>query len=172
MNTFDQNGLYDIYPTWHVPFWQTNWFFWTIISAISITCLLLAYFLYCWYRAKQAKPLTPWEKALLAIAELQKHTYTNKEDGKQCYFVLTSALKKYLAERFAFPVDSKTDEEATKYLEDQSLPQDIKRGLQDILQGCLLIKFANEQAMEEQIAMHLAMANEMVKQTIPKEIKK
>ncbi len=167
MNGFDERGLYDIYSVWHVPFWQTGWFVWGIVSILALLFTTAFYFLYRWYQNKNIMPITPWEKTLQTITNLQKNSYTTKEDGKKCYFILTKALKSYFENRYQFPISTKTDEEAARYLEEQLRDNTIKKVLQDILQGCLLIKFANEQAMEEQIKKHLDQASKIVISTIP-----
>jgi hypothetical protein len=163
----DQNGLYDIYSVWHVPFWQTSWFYWAVIGLIILLCIVLVWSVYRWYRLRNRQPITSWEKALHIITKLQKKTYTTQQEGKQCYFVLTTILKQYLEERFAYPIAHKTDEEAASYLEHQQLEPNLKKNVQEILRGCLLIKFANEQAVNEQIQAHLALAKEAVLSTIP-----
>ncbi len=167
MNGLDERGLYDIYSVWHLPFWQTGWFFWGIVSVIVVSLTGAMYFLYRWYRNKNIKPITPWEKALQTIADLQKSSYETKEKGKQCYFILTGALKNYFESRYQFPISTKTDEEVSRYLEEQLIDNTMKKELQSILQGCLLTKFANEQAMEEQIKKHLDQATSIVRSTIP-----
>ena len=163
----DQNGLYDIYPVWHVPFWQTGWFYWTVISLTVLFCIVLGWGTYRWYRLRNEQPITPWEKALRIIAKLQNKTYAMRQEGKQCYFVLTTTLKQYLEERFAYAIAHKTDEEAARYLEQQRLDPNLTKNIQEILRGCLLIKFANEQALNEQIQAHLALAKETILSTIP-----
>ncbi len=168
----DKNGLYDIYSVWHVPFWQTSWFYWTVISLTILLCVMLVWGAYRWYRLRNRQPITPWEKALRIIAKLQNQTYTTQQKGKQCYFVLTTALKNYLAERFGYPIAHKTDEEAASYLEHQQLEPNLTKNIPEILRGCLLIKFANEQAVNEQIQAHLALAKETVLSTIPQKTDK
>lgn len=163
----DKNGLYDIYSVWHVPFWQTSWFYWTMICLAIVLCVVLRWGAYRWYGLRNKQPITPWQKALRSITKLQNKTYATQQEGKQCYFVLTTTLKQYLEERFAYPIAHKTDEEVAAYLEQQQLEQNIKKNVQEILRGCLLIKFANEQAVNEQIQKHLALAKETVVSTIP-----
>ena len=86
--------------------------------------------------------------------------------------MLTPALKQYLEDRFAYPIAHKTDEEAARYLENQQLAPNLTKNIQEILRGCLLIKFANEQALNEQIQAHLALAKETVISTIPEKTDK
>ncbi len=163
----DQATLHDIYPIWHIPFWQTKWFFWGIVSLCILVCCLAVVGIYAWYQKRNKRVMTPWDTALQTINRLQNNNYTSQQESKQCYFTLTTALKQYLADRFAYPIAHQTDEEAARYLEKQSLDPQLKKNIQEILRGCLLIKFANQQAMNEQIQAHLALAKEIIVKTIP-----
>ncbi|EKD48535.1 MAG: hypothetical protein ACD_64C00264G0013 [uncultured bacterium] len=163
----NQIELYDIYSTWHVPFWQTKWFYWTTIGFILALCIAALFSFYQWYRKKQKRTTTPWDAALTIITQLQNKQYATQQDGKQCYYTLTSVIKTYLQNRFSFPVAHKTDEQVARYLDTIELDMKIKRNVQSILRGCLLIKFANEQAVNEQIQEHLKLAQELVITTIP-----
>lgn len=167
MNHMDHNGLYDIYSVWHVPFWQTGWFYWTIACLIAVICIASSLFIYRWYKKRNPSITTPWAIALESITSLQGKRYTTQQEGKQCYFELTRTLKTYLQNRFAYPIACATDEQAARYLERTTLDHILRKNIQEILRGCLLIKFANQHAVDEQIQAHLALAKESVLKTIP-----
>ena len=169
MQTLNEKGLYDIYPMWHVPFWQTMKFYITVGIAGLIILSGIIWLLIRWYRKKNAVPKTAWENALDALQFLQQKKYTSKEDGKLCYFAMTSILKKYLATRFAYPLDGKTDEEMIVYLAKSTDQKALAQELKEIIDGCLYIKFANAQAMQENINKHLEQSCVIVKKTIPVE---
>jgi hypothetical protein len=122
-----------------------------------------------WYRTKEILPKTAWEAALDELQRLQQKTYTSKEDGKVCYFAMTSILKTYLAARFACPLDGKTDEEMIVYFAKSINHKELADELKEIIDGCLYIKFANEQAMQENINKHLEKSCKIVKKTMPVE---
>ncbi len=166
----DEKGLYDIYSVWHVPFWQTRRFFWSCVTATTLVCTALLWILYRWYRAKQRTVLTPWQHALEQLTALHKETYATKQQAKECYFAMTSILKTYLHARYQYDVLGKTDEELVSYLQKQSnVMPELPDTIQEICAGCLLIKFANQEALAEQITTHLNQSIELVKQTIPQE---
>lgn len=169
-NTAQQ--LYDIYPLWHVPFWQTSLFY-TVIAIIGIIFLISGIY-YFWKkrRKKNATIEVPWQRALRELRALELKENSTKDDGKQCYFAMTEILKRYLHARFHLPVQGTTDDELVRYLKDSKQLPELVDAIHDIAQGCIYIKFANEQAMQEQIARHLALSITLVTQTIPRESKK
>lgn len=164
--------LYDIYPLWHVPFWQTTFFYGLVIFFIAAAIVSVVYYFWKKHRSK-IRPMRPaWERALGELRALEQKKIITKEDGKEFYFALTNIIKRYMHERYHMPVVGKTDDEFIAYLkESNQLPEFIEI-LHDIAQGCLYIKFANEQAMQDQIARHVAASILIITKTIPTEIKK
>lgn len=164
-HAMNDQGFYDIYPLWHVPFWQTSWFFWSIICLIIVVVLGLGYALYKRFFAKKAQPLNPWQKALQELEALENLDVTNPENGKQFYLQLTAILKQYLQDRFQFPLVGKTDEEMVSYLRDSEIEKKYK--ISEICNGCVLIKFANQSAIADQTNSHLQMAIKLITDTVP-----
>ncbi len=172
MQKLMENGLYDIYPMWHVPFWQTTTFYIIVGLVCALMLGIASWLLIRWYFKKKAVPKTVWEEALEQLHTLQQKKYGSKEEGKQCYFAMTSVLKKYLAARYAYPLEGKTDEEMVHYLAKSTEQKKLAEELKEIIDGCLYIKFANEQAMQENIVKHLDQSCLIVKKTIPVEMEK
>ncbi len=168
MNQMEQPQLYDIFPEWHIPFWQTNWFFWVITCSILLIAIGFFYLGYRWHTAKNKSETPYWQQTLSLIETLQQKEYTSTEHSKQCYFLLTAALKTYLNKRFAYPITSATDEQAAQHIDATDLDLKLKKNIQEIFRGCVLIKFANQQALDEQVQEHLTLAREVVQKTIPK----
>ncbi len=161
-------GLYDIYDTWHVPFWHTSWFYYGclvfILFLVSITLYAILSYLY----QKKIINKTSWELALERITELQNKTSYTKDEGKHCYFALTSILKVYIQSRFGIAMTQRTDEEVRAYISKHAIiPKEVQSKLIDIFGGCTLIKFANENAITEQIKAHLSLAKSLIEETIP-----
>lgn len=167
MQKINEQGLYDIYSLWYVPFWQRTEFYIAVGITIAIILGIAAYFFVRWYRKKNAVPKTAWENALEQLTQLQQKKYESKEDGKSCYFAMTTILKKYLATRYAYPIDGKTDEEMITYLAKSTEQKLLADELKEIIDGCLYIKFANAQAMQESIEKHLEQSCAIIKRTIP-----
>lgn len=172
MQKMNEQGLYDIYSIWSVPFWQTKEFYIAVGITIAIILGIAAWFFIRWYRKKNVVPKTAWQTALESLHSLQQKKYTSKEEGKLCYFAMTNVLKKYLAARYAYPLDGKTDEEMVSYLAKSAEQKVLAHELKEIIDGCLYIKFANEQAMQENISKHLEQSCAIVKKTIPVEVSK
>ncbi len=163
----DKIELYDIYDLWHVPFWQTKTFLNVCYAIITCFVVLIAYFVYKkWFR-KKAIPLTSWEYALQELHDLKKIDYKTKEEGKQFYFKMTAILKNYFSARYLFDVEGKTDQELVSFLKEQDVHQECKECINEIAQGCIYIKFANQIAMQEQIKNHLDLSINMITVTIP-----
>ena len=146
---FDEDGFYDIYGGWHIPFWQTKSF---LLCVGVVTIIFIA--LIAWLIVKKIRSHTrvpAWAIALEKLKVLGDQACSSKEEGKQAYFNLTDILKKYISARYSIPITSKTDEELILFLDKQEIPQKVKDIMQQIGEGCLLIKFADQQAMQEQI---------------------
>ncbi len=172
MDGLDEKGLYDIYSIWHVPFWQTTQFY-IIVSVICLLVILaLAWWLIRKYIKKNRKPVPAWQRALEQLQQLQNKTYSSKQEGKQCYFAITSILKQYLQNRYQFDAPSKTDTELIQYLQKNKYSETLAQNMKDICNGCILIKFANQQAMQEQIVQHIALGIQIVRQTMVPDKKK
>ena len=131
--------------------------------------LYVLYRLYVRFFKKKPMPIAPWQVALAELKALQDQSYETPEQGKQFYFQITDILKRYISDRFNLDTHGKTDEELVSYLKEQELLAVVKDGVSDIAQGCVFIKFAGQQAMQEQIKRHLNVGVCLVTQTIPKQ---
>ncbi len=169
---FDANGLYDIYSVWHLPFWQTRAFFLSVGILSALTICLCVWLIYRFVVRKQQKGRPAWQVALEALKQLQAKSYENKEEGKYTYFELSHVLKKYLAARYSIPIESQTDQELLASLEESQLPPVVKETLIGLGHGVELIKFANQEAVQEQIQRDINQAMQMVMETMPVENKK
>jgi hypothetical protein len=167
MQEINEKGLYDIYSIWHVPFWQTKAFYITISIIVSSLLLVIIWLFARWYFRKKTVIKQPWEVALEQLHLLQQNSYQSKEEGKQCYFAMTSIIKNYLVIRFAYPLEGKTDDEMICYLANIPNHNALADELKEIIEGCIYIKFANQTAMQETIMKHLEQCTAIVKKTIP-----
>lgn len=168
----NEHGLYDIYDTWHVPFWQTKtWHVCLLIIGLLIMTAIIGLFIK-WYRSRKIV-LSPWEHALLGLKSLRKNNQATADCGKEFYGALTSILKKYLHERYGFDTGvsgaalAKTDEEFLYYIEKKGFSSDFMADLQTIFLSSVTIKFANMQALQNQIDRDLELAISFVRRTVP-----
>lgn len=165
----EQSGLYDIYDIWHVPFWQTRWFYLVLFCLGALIFFTMLLLLVRWYRKRMKhKKISPWDKTLAALEQLKQKECATTEQGKAVYFTLTVVLKEYIDSRYGFDVQGKTDDELLQYLQQQKFEEELLNYLRDIAQGGVMVKFANVQAMRDEILRHLDFACVIVKQTIPK----
>ena len=162
--------LYDIYGTWHIPFWQTTTFYVVVSLLVGLVVLWIAWYFINNYRAKKQQR-TPWERALHSLEQLRSQKVVSVQHGKQFYLALTTIIKQYLHDRFNFDVLGKTDRELLMYLEHIHVAPDLVEDIRAIAQGGLLVKFANVQAVQEQVDKDFERAVLLIKKTIPKKSK-
>lgn len=156
--------LYDIYGMWHIPFWQTRILWGSLIVLLVIFLIsLLAYFFIHYRRRKRTE--TAWDKALHALRLLKIEDSISKEESKQFYFVLTAIIKTYVQERYDLAVKGKTDCELLLILEKSTFPPELLHYMRDIFTGCLQIKYADEQALQDQVKRDFDNALMIVKLT-------
>lgn len=137
----DAQGLYDIYQTVHVPFWQQAWFQ-TIIYAASITLIfsLVSFLVYLIYKRRK-KSL--WDQAIRDISQL---AINNTQNPKEYYRVLSLRLKKYLIERYTLAQSGITDLELAKDLSEFIPSGHVRDHMQQLMQEITHIKFAHTSA--------------------------
>jgi len=168
MKIDEKTGLYENYGPWHVPFWQTDTFY--LILKIVIICLLLflVFFLYRMYmQKKRRKKLSAWDEALQKLKHARELQISEQHSGKDFYVSLTSIMKKYLHDRFGYDVVGKTDDEVITYLQTQQCDASIIHELSHIMQGSVVIKFANQKAAIDQMHQDYDRCVKIIQQTIP-----
>ncbi len=142
--------LYDIYGLWHVPFWQRTWF---ILVMILLSGALFACACYlCIKRYKAKKPPVPaWKQALQRLHELKRTGTLKKEKSEYYYVQLTKLIKEYMSDQFGTDIRSLTDDEMCVYIDERTLYDKQKEQLKQIFGAGQLIKFANQDAIEQQM---------------------
>ena len=169
--------LYDIYGMWHVPFWQTTWFF---IAMILLACFVFSAILFLLYTrfAKKKKKLPAWQVAMHALEQLKADPSTSSGQSfsvarsEQFYVGLTALLKTYISERDATDLRSSTDQQIIGYLEDLALSDVQKEQLTRIFGAGQMIKFANQDAVQQQMQDDWHHAFDFVKATKEQEQQK
>lgn len=165
-NSMTEQGLYDIYEQSLVPFWQTKLFYSICAILIFVVIGATLYFTIRLYRSKRAV-LSPWHQALRDIEGLQKDNLAKASEGKRFYSILTSVLKKYVHRRYLMDGLAKTDQEFVFMLQKNNFDPELIEQLQTIFMGSVAIKFANAQALQEQIEKDLLLAKSFIKRTQP-----
>ncbi|MFA6527890.1 MAG: hypothetical protein WCT20_05710 [Candidatus Babeliales bacterium] len=166
MNT--QPEFYDIFDYYSLPFYQTT------LGRICITCGLIAAILLLAYAIivlRKKKALTPWQWAHKELLLLSIEKCTCKDDYKKIYFQMSRILKQYLAKRYSWATEDKTDDELVIYLEHKKFDAKLLEMLKHLVDGAQWIKFANEDVLRNQATKDHATALLIIQQTTPLDIK-
>ncbi len=153
----------EIYDYYTQPFWQTTWFY---VSIVIVTALLIGLGVYLFMRSR-TKPLTPWEWALRELRATTPLRCNHKEDFKKFYFRLTDITKIYLYRRYAWDVDDRTDQELVLFLEEQAFDRDTIDMLKKVAEGALWVKYANMDVLKSQAEADWKSIIAMVEHTTP-----
>lgn len=168
MKLNEKTGLYENYGLWHTPFWQTQKFQLMMEIGGCVVALIVIAILIKKYRAyKKRKKLSSWDQALLDLRILKRDNKVSVEHGKEFYLAISALLKKYLHERFGYDVLGKTDAEVVRYLEERHPDAALVEEINALLQGGVIIKFANAQAAQGQIEHDYVRAVAIIQRTIP-----
>lgn len=148
-----KQGLFDIKPIIEVDKSPSNW--WLYILIILIFLGIIAFLLY-WFIWRE-KPLTkeekvallpPYERAKLALQELDKSEYLQNEEIKEYYSELTGIIRTYLDEKvYDHSLESTTEELISRLhlLKDGQqidLSKEDISTIENILKRADLVKFA------------------------------
>jgi len=171
MKIDEQTGLYGNYGVWHKPFWQTTTFYRISGLLLFIGMLLFCYLLIKKYRARRKKQAVPaWQRALQELELLRKNNKIAPAHGREFYRIVTAILKSYLQERFDSNLCSKTDTEVIAYLEKRvDIDPELLQTIRAIFKGSVVIKFSNEQAIQEQIDHDFNQSVIFIKKTMQSE---
>jgi hypothetical protein len=168
MKLNEKTGLYENYGLWHVPIWQTEKFQLGVkIAAAILLFLSVAYIVrkYVHYRRRKKLPL--WDQALADLNQLKQEHKVDVLYGKEFYVTVSVLLKKYFHDRFGYDVMGKTDDEMIEYLQEHYPDKQSIEDIKALLQGSVIIKFANVQAAQEQIDHDYVRSIAIITRTIP-----
>ncbi|WP_048330856.1 BatD family protein [Bizionia psychrotolerans] len=155
-----KQGLYAIKPIISVDKSSSNW--WKIALIILFAIALVAALLY-WFVWRK-KPLTeeekiallpPYDRAKLALKQLDEHRYLEEESYKEYYSELTLAIRRYLDEKvYDHALESTTDELISRlYLLKEGNQIDLSpetiKNLESIFKRADLVKFAKSSPDKE-----------------------
>ena len=176
-----QQPLYSIKPIIEVDKSPSNWWLYFLIIIVSLA--LVAFLLY-WFIWRQ-KPLTeeekvallpPYERAKLALVELDKSGYLQNDEIKEYYSELTGIIRKYLDEKvYDHALESTTEELINRLnlLRDGNqidLSKEDIDNIDTILRRADLVKFAKSKPDKELAIMDrntIDMEIDQVKEALP-----
>ena len=151
--------MYDIYDLAYTPWWQEAWF----IVATSIALLILVFgVVYFWKYRKKYKKLSYQEQLFLQLEQLKNMP---AEQAQNFYIILTNVLKEYLTQMYGIPAKGLTDDELLAQLSTmKALPEAMVMHVRKILEGIVIVKFAQGQDLKETLQEALTSMYEIVKQ--------
>ena len=142
---------------------------WT--AGAILLALLVAAILYCIFRKRREGPvmLTPWETALLELAELRIGFRQGKIEMETCFVKLTDVVRQYLEKRFRINAPQQTTYEFLAELNkpDGVLPENQRPFLREFMTAADLVKFAKLPPDEHTLSVALDKAEELVSETRP-----
>ncbi|CAN5195545.1 hypothetical protein BH09DEP1_BH09DEP1_5890 [soil metagenome] len=147
--------LYDIYSTWHVPFWQTRLF---VIALAVFGLLLCAGALWWFYKKYRKNKSVDIEQQILAQLNAMRLTIiATPEDAQKAYAAITDALKSYFQYYYASPFKTLTDYQMHQALVSKNFPIEYHEALEKLLENGMHVKFARAQALQQQVTSHVAL---------------
>jgi len=148
-----KQGLYDIKPLIDVDKSPSKWWLYTLLIALLLALIGFVLYWFVW----REKPLTheekvallpPYERAKLALQELDNSDYLENDQLKAYYSDLTQIIRKYLDEKvYDRALESTTDELISRLslLKDGNqidISKDDIKNIETILKRADLVKFA------------------------------
>jgi hypothetical protein len=176
-----KQGLYDIKPIIGVNKSSSNW--WKYILVIILALALIAFLLY-WFiwreksltEEEKIALLPPYDRAKLALQELDEKAYLVNSELKDYYSDLTLIIRKYLDEKvYDHSLESTTDELVTRLniLKEGNqidLNNDTIKNIESILKRADLVKFAKSKPDVELAKLDrntIALEIDHVKESLP-----
>ena len=162
-------GLKDIHGPVSVP--GDWWWLWVVLALFLIGGATVVWMLFLRKSfCSEVKPVAvpPWEKALLALLELEKQTPHNSDEVKQYYFILSGIIRLYIEERFNIRAPEMTTEEFMDRSRASSdlLPQH-RVFLDDFLNVSDMVKFARFEPRGQDLVEVMRSARIFVEGTRP-----
>ena len=155
--------LYDIYPVWHVPFWQRSEFYWTVYLLVGLIICIIAVLVIRWCFPHK-KSLRSWEIALSQLNELEKEQPTISVE--RLYTRLTQIIKEYISHYYTIPCTYQTDNEFIFYIKNKQLDPLLAKDLETLFEGAILSKFAHTHSIDEHIKKDIEVCKQFIKKTI------
>lgn len=145
-----QEPWYDIYPQWHVPFWQTSFFFYAMCA---VALLLLGTLLWALWRLRsRAVTLEPYPVvARKALDQLRNSPLYQQERASDFYNELVMIIKKYLSHCYNIDCISATDQESLALLQSTVDYEELQALVEQIFNGTVLVRFAQEDTQAQQM---------------------
>lgn len=161
------NGLRDIKPPVEIPSGWV-WLGW-LLAVLAVAAMWYWAWRY-WQRRKAQVPAVPPVPPHVRARQRLREALLLIEHPREFGIAVSSALRWYLEERFAFRAPERTTEEFLHELQATDLlSPDQKASLADFLQRCDLVKFAKYEPGEPELRELYGSALRLVEETVPVE---
>jgi hypothetical protein len=135
----DVDDIMDIRGPQVFGFWETNGYW--AIPAIILALAILGLILYFVLRKKPEAPLSPYQRAQIALGEAS--ALISNSDDKTFSIAVSDALRQYLEGAFSIRAPEQTTEEFLQYAsKDKRISEEALSILSRFLSLCDLAKFA------------------------------
>ncbi|BDC34369.1 hypothetical protein Noda2021_03270 [Candidatus Dependentiae bacterium Noda2021] len=159
----NQDGLYDIYGSWHTPWWQTTFFWYAAVCTAILLLFVILFSIIYWYVQKK-RVLLPWDKAQSKLNELKIQSV--HQSAKKSYSALIQTIKTYCLERFKLPL-ALTEFELEKELARLEISPTIKTSLIELFNHATQAKYAHQCPLLEVIQEDIENALTFIRVTTP-----
>jgi hypothetical protein len=142
--------------------WQRYW--WAFLGGPLLLATLVAGLI--WRRGRKAVQISPYERASVALSELEAGGLPDEEARDYWYVELSSIVRRYLEDRFALRAPELTTEEFLRVAQRSVLiSSEHKALLSSFLADCDQVKFAGYAPGEEESRSVLAAARRFLLET-------
>jgi len=144
----EQVELYDIYGMWHVPFWQTAFFYYIVGGCGILLCGIAFYYCYRWYK-RRTKKVPYWLVSQRALDELSGSSLNTVNCADLFYSRLLVILKQHLSAHFNHDFIGATDQECIQMLRRIGEKGPLGDTVKEITERTETIRFARDTALKE-----------------------
>lgn len=148
-----KQGLYDIKPILSIDKNPSKWWLYVLLILLILAAIAFLLYWFIWREKSLTEEekvalLPPYERAKLALQELDNSSYLQHEEIKEYYSKLTGIIRKYLDEKvYNRSLESTTEELVSrlKLLKEGNqidLDKDTIKNIESILRRADLVKFA------------------------------
>jgi hypothetical protein len=166
-------AIKDIHGVVDVPFEIGDYIPW-ILGGLVLVAMLIGG-IYWWKQRKKPesaskvpeKLIPAWERAILALEEVDREAAWRQQKFKMYYSGITDAIREYLEEQFKMPAQESTTFEILVLIKQRQISTEVQSKLKELLVLADLVKFAKEIPMEHTHQRSMQLAREIVLETRP-----
>lgn len=134
---------------------------WMVIGGALVLLALIGLAVWLTRRKRTARPLTPRQRALAAIAELRREGV--ETDGYAFGVRVSDALRTYIRDQHGLDAVTRTSVEFLEALREHVAFTDNEKGaISEFLESVDLLKFARQEATPEDVEALLALGERLV----------